>query len=101
MFKQYIVLVDLRIKMAKCIIFTFTFDSVAISEHKINKERARFARSLLAPVSAALDTYQVKMKMRMLERSVSEQEKVVQAISSLLTRTYILANHVTCSISYS
>ena len=39
MFEQYIVLVDLRIKMAKCIIFTFTFDSVAISEHKINKER--------------------------------------------------------------
>ena len=38
MFEQYIVLVDLRIKMAKCIIFTFTFDSVAISEHqpKIN-----------------------------------------------------------------
>ena len=61
-----------------------------------NKERARFARSLLAPVSKHIAYFTQPVALIHIKCtsyswkcacSVNEQEKVVQAINSLLTRT--------------
>ena len=78
------------------------FNTFTTENYSLYKERAHFARSLLAPVSkhiayfthiniaSSVDTYQVH-QLALAENvracSVNEQEKVVQAINSLLKRT--------------